>query len=114
MGHLRDYRYGGDRGTPRGMTVAYIAHPIGGDIEGNLADLRRIVANSLLALARKEVSATDVEAMAKGLDSISNSLNAEVKVAETTIELREKGATLGDVKHLGQMLIGSAAKPGTP
>lgn len=25
------------------MKIAYIAHPIGGDIEGNLADLRRII-----------------------------------------------------------------------
>ena len=54
-------------------------------------DLRRIVSNALLALARKEISATDVEAMAKGLDSISNSLNAEVKVAKTAIELRDRG-----------------------
>ena len=71
-------------------------------------DLRRIVANSLLALARKEISATDVEAMAKGLDSISNSLNAELKVAKARIELREKGAELGSPTHLGQMLIGNA------
>ena len=69
-------------------------------------DLRRIVANSLLALARKEISATDVEAMAKGLDSISNSLHAEIKVARTSIELREKGAQLGQVVALGQLVIG--------
>ena len=79
---------------------------------GNLAevttqgDLRRIVANSLLALARKEISASDVEAMAKGLDSISNSLNAEIKVAKTSIELRDKGGQLGQVVHLGSLLIG--------
>lgn len=71
-------------------------------------DLRRIVGNSLLALARKEISATDVEAMAKGLDSISNSLNAEVKVAKTSIDLRERGADLGKVVHLGQLIIGNA------
>jgi hypothetical protein len=71
-------------------------------------DIRRIVANSLLALARKEISATDVEAMAKGLDSISNSLNAEIKVAKTAIELREKGANLGSVVHLGQLVISNS------
>ena len=70
-------------------------------------DLRRIVANTMLALVRKEVSATDLEALAKGLDSISNSLNAEVKVAKTRIELREKGADLGKVVHLGRMVIGN-------
>lgn len=71
-------------------------------------DLRRIVSNSLLALARKEISATDVEAMAKGLDSISNSLNAEIKVAKTTVELRDNGGRLGNVVHLGQLIIGNA------
>ena len=75
-------------------------------------DLRRIVANSLLALARKEISATDVEAMAKGLDSISNSLNAEIKVAKTSVELREKGAQLGQVVHLGQLVIGGSRVDG--
>ena len=75
-------------------------------------DLRRIVANSLLALARKEISATDVEAMAKGLDSISNSLNAEIKVAKTTIELRAAGAQLGKVVQLGQLVIGNAPHGG--
>lgn len=75
-------------------------------------DLRRLVANSLLALARKEISATDVEAMAKGLDSISNSLNAEIKVAKTAIELREKGAQLGQVVQLGQLVIGNAPQGG--
>lgn len=71
-------------------------------------DLRRIVANQLLALARKEVSATDMEAMAKGLDSISNSLNAEIKMAKTKIELRDMGGDLGKVTHLGSLLIGNA------
>lgn len=71
-------------------------------------DLRRIVANSLLALARKEISATDVEAMAKGLDSISNSLNAEIRIAKTKVELREKGAALGKISHLGNMTIGNS------
>lgn len=80
---------------------------------GNMAavttqgDIRRIVANSLLALARKEISATDVEALAKGLDSISNSLNAEIKVAKTAMELRALGGSIGDTVQLGTLLIGT-------
>lgn len=73
-------------------------------------DLRRIVAGSLLALARKEISATDVEALATGLDSISNSMNAELRVAKAAIELRAQGADLGKLVHMGQMLIGSGEK----
>jgi hypothetical protein len=74
-------------------------------------DLRRIVANALLALARKEISATDVEAMAKGLDSISNSINAEIKVAKTRVELRESGVEIGKQVQLGQLLIGNEQPP---
>lgn len=74
-------------------------------------DLRRIVSNSLLALARKEISATDLEAMAKGLDSISNSLNAEVKVAKTAIELRDRGGNIGEIVHLGHLVIGTPDLP---
>lgn len=80
---------------------------------GNMAmvtsngDIRRIVANSLLALARKEISATDLEAMAKGLDSISNSLNAEIKVAKTAMDLRDRGGDLGQIVQLGTLIIGT-------
>lgn len=70
-------------------------------------DIRRIVSNSLLALARKEISATDLEAMAKGLDSISNSLNAEIKVAKTALDLRDRGGSIGEIVHLGTLLIGT-------
>jgi hypothetical protein len=70
-------------------------------------DVRRLVANSMLALVRKEISATDVLALASGCDSISNSINTELKVAKAQIELREKGAEIGKVAHMGSLLIGS-------
>jgi hypothetical protein len=70
-------------------------------------DLRRIGAQMLLALARKEISATDLEAAAKMIDSQANHLNAEVKLAKAAIELRERGADLGKVVHIGRTLIGT-------
>jgi thioredoxin-like negative regulator of GroEL len=69
-------------------------------------DVRRIGAQMLLALARKEISATDLEAAAKMIDAQANHLNAEVKIAKTAIELRERGADLGKIVHLGKTLIG--------
>lgn len=77
-------------------------------------DLRRINANAMLALARKEISATDAEAMAKLMDSISNNMNAEVKITKMKIELREHAAELGKVVHLGRLLIASAPRDGDP
>ena len=76
-------------------------------------DLRRIVSNSLLALARKEISATDVTAMGKGLESINNSLLAEIKVAKMAIELRTQGGELGKVVELGNLVIGNQASGAT-
>lgn len=71
-----------------------------------LGDVRRIIGQSLLALARKEISANDVMALAKGVDAISNSLNAELSLARTTHDLRQAGANLGEIVHLGQTMIG--------
>ena len=71
-----------------------------------LGDVRRIIGQSLLALARKEISAADVTAMAKGVDAIANCLNAEVALARTSHELRQTGADLGKIVHVGQALIG--------
>lgn len=70
-------------------------------------DLRRIIGNQLLALARKEVSATDLEAMAKALDAVSNSLSAEVKVARLKIDARDQSGNIGKLTHLGRMVIGT-------
>jgi len=72
-----------------------------------LGDVRRIIGQSLLALARKEISATDVVAMSKAVDSISNSLNAEISLARTAHDLRQAGADIGKIVHVGHTMIGS-------
>jgi predicted ATP-grasp superfamily ATP-dependent carboligase len=68
-------------------------------------DIRRLVSNALLALARKEISATDVEAMAKGLDAISNSINTEIKVAKTNMEMQAAGVEITKHAEMGRLLI---------
>lgn len=72
-----------------------------------LGDVRRVIGQSLLALARKEISATDLVAMSKAADAIANTLQAEVSLAKTSSELRKTGADLGQIVHIGQTLIGS-------
>lgn len=72
-----------------------------------LGDVRRVIGQSLLALARKEISATDLVAMAKAADSIANTLNAEISLAKTAHDLRQTGADIGKIVHIGQTMIGS-------
>ena len=71
-------------------------------------DLRRIIATSLLALARKEISATDVCAMAKGLDAISNSMNTEMALVKLRHELRDAAVGIGANVAVGHAAIGGA------
>lgn len=71
-----------------------------------LGDVRRVIGQSLLALVRKEISATDLTAISKAADSIANTLNAEVSLAKTSHELRKTGADLGAIVHVGRTLIG--------
>lgn len=73
-----------------------------------LGDVRRIIGNSLLALARKEISATDVVAMSKGVDAISNSINAEISLARVRHDLRAAGSDIGANVAMGCALIGGA------
>lgn len=79
-----------------------------------LGDIRRIMGQSLLALARKEISATDIVAMAKAVDAISNSLNAEISLARTAHDLRESGSALSKSVQLGRTLIGSEMQADKP
>lgn len=73
-------------------------------------DVRRVGAEMLLALARKEISATDVDAAAKMIAAQAAHMMAEVKTAMTAQQLRASGADLGKIVHLGRTVIGT---PGT-
>lgn len=68
-------------------------------------EVRRIGAQMLLALARKEVSSADIEAAAKMVAAQALHMAAEVKVARAAIELRAHGADLGKVAEMGRLVI---------
>lgn len=71
--------------------------------------VRRIGSEMLLALARKQIPAADVEAGAKMMAAVSLSMHTEVKLALAAITIREKGAELAKVAHMGAALIGGPA-----
>lgn len=72
--------------------------------------VRRIGAQMLLALARKEISPTDVEAAAKMIAAQAMHMQTEVKLAIAATALREKGASLGKIAHMGQQVIGGVVE----
>ncbi|WP_439606855.1 hypothetical protein [Hydrogenophaga sp.] len=70
-------------------------------------DIRRVGAEMLLALARKEISATDVDAAAKMVAAQAAHMMAEVKTAVNAQTIREKGGDIGRISHMGRTLIGT-------
>jgi hypothetical protein len=70
-------------------------------------DVRRVGAEMLLALARKEISATDVDAAAKMVAAQAAHMMAEVKTAIQAQAIREKGGELAKITHLGRTVIGT-------
>lgn len=72
-----------------------------------LGDTRRLIGQSLLALVRKEISATDVLAIAKGVDAISNSLDVEISLVRAAHDLRQAGTDIGTTVHIGLTMIGA-------
>ena len=73
-------------------------------------DVRRIVGESMLAVARGDMSGATLCDLCKGSDSISYSMEAEIKVARAKVELRALGENLGRLTVMGNLLIGNAPK----
>lgn len=70
--------------------------------------VRRIGSEMLLALARREISAADVDAAAKMVAAISLNMHTEVRLALAAADLRGKGVQLAEVARLGQARIDGA------
>ena len=73
--------------------------------------IRRVGAEMLLALARKEISASDLDAAAKMVAAQAMHLKAEIDVHVKAQILREKGADIGRLPSLGQLVIGDGNEP---
>lgn len=73
--------------------------------------IRRIGSEMLLALARGEVSAADVDAASKMIAAISLNIHTEVRLAVAAADLRAKGANLAKIAQLGQAKIDELPEP---
>lgn len=75
--------------------------------------IRRIGAQMLLALARKEIGHADIEAAAKMVMAQAAHMAAEVRVQRAAFELRAAGVNLAAPQQLGRTVI-SESNPATP
>lgn len=73
-------------------------------------DARAVLSNVLLALVRKEISATDATAAVAVTDGMCNLLNAEIKAARLNIDMRRAAGEVVRATELGQMVITGEVK----
>lgn len=73
-------------------------------------DARTVLSNMLLALVRKEVSATDAEAAVALTDGMCNLMNTEIKAARLKIELEKAAGKTVTLTELGQLVIGGEVR----
>ncbi len=72
-------------------------------------DARSVLSNVLLALVRKEISATDAAAAVAVTDGMCNLLNAEIKATRLNIDMQKAAGSQVKMTELGQMLIAGDA-----
>jgi hypothetical protein len=65
-------------------------------------DVTRVVSEMLLGVARKEVSATDLEAASKAVAALAAHKHTELKVAMWAHEMRSQAAVLAGPKKDGE------------
>lgn len=73
-------------------------------------DIRRIAAQALLALVRKEISATDATAAAQLVGAVSASLAVEVKMHKVAADMRAAGGNITKLTSIGNAVIGTPDK----
>ena len=81
------------------------------EVINTAGDLRRLMAQTMADIRSGDVSvdkATCIAALAK---EINSSLLAECKVAKVRMDILATGKTMGEVTHLGKMLIGDDSVP---
>jgi len=68
-------------------------------------DARAVLSNILLALVRKEISATDATAAVALTDGMCNLMNTEIRAVRLQLEMEKAAGQTVKLTQLGQLLI---------
>lgn len=74
-------------------------------------DLRRNLSDILIAVTKGEVEVSRAQAAAQLAKEINSSMLVEINAAKVNIALTQAGKSMGEVRHMGKMLIGDDSTP---
>ena len=81
------------------------------EINRTTGDVRRILAQTMVEIRMGEISTDKAAAIASLSKEITASMQAEVNAAKIKIQLGDAGMKLGQLTHLGKMIIEDGAVP---
>lgn len=74
-------------------------------------DVRRCLAQTMMDIRTGEISVDKAQSIASLAKEITASLQVEINVAKVRINTMENGKALGELTHLGKLLIEDNAPP---
>lgn len=74
-------------------------------------DLRRNLGDILVAVTRGDIDVSKAQAAAMVAKEINSSLLVEINAAKVNIALSNAGKSIGEISHMGKMIIGDDAVP---
>jgi len=74
-------------------------------------DLRRNLGDILVAVTKGDLEVSRAQAAASVAKEINASMQVEINAAKVNIALTQAGKTIGEVRHMGKMLIGDDSTP---
>jgi len=74
-------------------------------------DIRRTLAQTMMDIRSGEISVEKAQVIANLSKEITASLQAEVNVAKVRLQTLQGGKALGEVTHLGKMIIEDDSTP---
>lgn len=74
-------------------------------------DLRRNLGDILVAVAKGDIDVSRAQAAAAVAKEINSSMLVEINAAKVNIAMTNAGKNMGEVRHMGKMLIGDDSTP---
>lgn len=77
-------------------------------------DVRRMLAETMIDIRTKKISVDQGAVIAKCAKALTDSMQVEVNIAKSRVELLASGVEISKTQHMGNMLIVADAEPSVP
>ena len=77
-------------------------------------DVRRMLAETMIDIRTKKISVDQGAVIAQCAKALTDSMQVEVNIAKSRVQLLASGVEISKTQHMGNMLIAADAEPSVP